>query len=168
MTQRIAWAMLFVLAGSPVSFADERADARAIEAAAHAWIDALNARDTDEMVHLGTDDIVLMDATQPPIVGKEAARAAWHRSLPDSGTRVASTTKELEVDADIAWRIGALVHERTSGQVISRGQSLEIWKRVEGEWKLHRQMSSGLLARQSRLRRPLPTEPMLDAPQEKN
>src|SRR5512138_1440596 len=124
MVQRIVLVLL-ALAISPVSLADERADVRAIEAAAHAWIEALNARDIDEMVDLATDDVVLMDATQPSIVGKESARVAWRRSLPESGTRVTTTTKELEVNAAIAWRIGALVHERASGQIVTRGQSLE-------------------------------------------
>ncbi len=168
MTQRIVWLTVLALLISPVSFGEERADARAIEAAAHAWIEALNERNLDEMAQRATEDVVLMDATQPPISGREAARAAWRRSLPDSGTRITSTTKELEVDEDIAWRIGALAHERVSGQVVSRGQALEIWKRVAGEWKLHRQMSSGLLARQPLLRRPVPTEPVLDDAREKN
>ena len=41
---------------------------------------------------------------------------------------------------------------------------LEIWKRVKGEWKLHRQMSSTLLVPPRMLPRPLPPEPVLDKP----
>lgn len=168
MIQRIVWVIFSMLALSPVSYADQPADTRAIELAAQAWIDALNEHDTDEMVQLATEDVVLMDATQPPIVGRDAARAAWQRSLPAAGTRITTTTKQVEVAGNIAWRIGALVHERAGGELLSRGQSLEIWKRVNGEWKLHRQMSSSLLARQPLLRRPLPTDRVLDAPREKN
>jgi hypothetical protein len=48
---------------------------------------------------------------------------------------------------------------------VSRGQSLEIWKRVNGAWKIHRHMSSSILAQPKLLPRPLPPEPMLDKPQ---
>src|SRR5690606_10409602 len=97
MVRRIVWMILWALAAPALSLADEREDARAIETAAQAWIAALNARDVEGMLHLASDDVVLMDAAQPSTVGKEAARVAWRRSLPESGTQVTTVTKELEV-----------------------------------------------------------------------
>lgn len=168
MALRVFWLAVLLLAGPPATFGDDGAGARTVEAAARAWIEAFNAHDADAMVAHSTHDIVLMDATLPPISGAKAARAAWRRSLPGSGARTTSTTKELQVAGDVAWRIAAYAHVQANGQLIGRGQALEIWKRVDGEWKLHRQMSSGLLARQPLLRRPLPTEPVLDRPEQMN
>lgn len=168
MSLRVLRLVVLLLASAPAAFGADGADARGVEAAARAWVEAFNALDADEMIAHSTEDVVLMDATLPTISGAKAARAALRRSLPASGTRITSTTKELKVVGDVAWRIAAYAGARASGQVVSRGRALEIWKRVDGEWKLHRQMSSGILARQPLLRRPLPTEPVLDRPKEKN
>lgn len=157
-----AWLSIVVLAMASAASAVETADERALDAAARAWLHAFNELDADAMAALATKDVILMDGTMPPIAGRQATRAAWRGSLPDSGIRVTSATKNLEITGDIASRIAAFVYEGPNGQVVSRGQSLELWKRVGGEWKLHRQMSSGLLAQQPLLRRPLPTDRVLD------
>ncbi len=154
---------LFALA-APVLAKD--ADQAAIEAAAQKWVAAFNRADVDAMAALTSEEVVLMDASMPGISGIEAARSAWRRSIPDAGIQLTSVTKELELSADYAWRIVAFTQQRSDKAVVSRGQALEIWKRISGAWKLHRQMSSGILARQPILRRPLPSEPILD--REKN
>jgi hypothetical protein len=77
---------------------------------------------------------------------------------------VTNATKEWVIAGDVAWRIGVLTHNLPRGNIVSRGQSLEIWKRVKGEWKMHRQMSTSILAQPKLLPRPLPPEPVLDAP----
>jgi len=65
--------------------------------------------------------------------------------------------------ADLAWRIDAFASKLPNGTVTSRGQSLEIWKRANGQWKLHRQMSSHLLAPVA-VSTPLPSQPVYDKP----
>jgi ketosteroid isomerase-like protein len=160
--------LLFLLGLSQCAHADDAADRRAIEAAAQSWTKAFNARNADQLLELATDDIVLMGAQAPPISGRQAAREQLARAVGTAKGQLSNATKEIVTDGDVAWRIAALAHElpgrEAKSPAESRGQALEIWKRVQGEWRLHRQMSSGLLARPNFGRRPDPSEPVLDKP----
>jgi ketosteroid isomerase-like protein len=159
-----AAALLLLLSVSTVALADEAADRVALEAAAQAWTKAFNARDIDALVSLVTPDAVLLDPGVAPVSGREAVRETLARALGAARGPVTTATKEIVIAGDIAWRIGALTHKLPVANAVSRGQSLEIWKRVKGEWKIHRQMSSGILIEPKLLPRPLPSEPMLDTP----
>jgi ketosteroid isomerase-like protein len=158
-----AMTTLLLLCISPLTFADETADRVALEAAAQAWSKAFNARDTDALAALATQDIVLMDSNATRVSGREAARGALRQAFATAG-QITTTTKEAVIVGDVAWRIGALARTPSSGDEESRGQSLEIWKRVNGQWRLHRQMSSNLLAQSQLLPRPPLAEPVLDKP----
>jgi ketosteroid isomerase-like protein len=160
----IAPALGLLLGISPLALADEAADRAALEGAAQAWIKAFNARDDDALAALTTEDVVLLDPSVAPVSGREAARHAWQQALSAARGQVTTATKEAVIAGDIAWRIAALAHKLPNSDVASRGQSLEIWKRVRGEWKIHRQMSSSILAQPRLLPRPLPSEPVLDTP----
>ena len=148
---------------SPLTLADEAADRVALEAAAQAWIKAFNARDVDALAALATDNVVLMDPNVAPVSGQKAAREAWGKALANAKDQLTTATKEAVIAGDVAWRIGALAHKLPNG-VVNHGQSLEIWKRVNGEWKIHRQMSSTILAQPKLLSRPVPSDPVLDTP----
>jgi ketosteroid isomerase-like protein len=149
--------VLFAFGCAP-AVATEAADRAAIEAAAQSWMTAYNAQDAERMVTMSTSDIVLLDPTMPAAKGAQAAREALQKSA--SRHQVTSTTQEIVIKGDVAWRIGAL-KQKTPGARTSTTQSLEIWERTDGQWKLRRQMSSGLLARAPLLRPPL-SEPHLD------
>jgi hypothetical protein len=102
-----------------------------------------------------------MDPHLPPASGK-AAREALRRALGAAKGQLTTATKEVAIAGEFAWRIGAFTHRLPGGDTPSYGQSLEIWQRVNGAWKLHRQMSSSLLAQPRLL--PPPTGPVLDKP----
>lgn len=157
--------LAFLPGFSAIVVADEARDRAALEAAAQAWIKAFDARDADALVAFATDDVVLIDPNvAAPVSGRDAARVAWSQALGAAQGQVTSATKEAVIAGDVAWRMGALTNTLPNASVnaVNRGQSLEIWKRVNGQWKLHRQMASGILT-QPRLRPP-PSEPVLDTP----
>ena len=148
---------------SPAALGNEASDRGAIEYAAQAWTTAFNARDTAAMAALTTEDIIVLDPNIAPATGS-AARKLWQRAFAAGNGRLANVTKEIVVRGDVAWRIGALAHTLPSGETVTRGQSLEIWQRTSGGWKLHRQMSSSLLSQRELLPRPAPPDPVLDVP----
>lgn len=164
---RLFLPVLYILLGvAPlvhVAHADDAADRAALEAAALAWTKAFNARDADAMMSLTTDDVVLMDPGMAPASGRKAAHATWARTLGAAQGQMASATKEIVIAGPFAWRIAALTRKLPDGDKQST-QSLEIWKRVGDQWKLHRQMSSNLLAEPSMAPRPMPSQPVLDKP----
>jgi ketosteroid isomerase-like protein len=164
--QRLLMPVLLVLFGfSSMALADEGAERIALEAAAQSWIKAFNAHDLDALVALSTQDVVLMDAAAAASVsGRKAARGAWAHALAAAPGQVTTSTKEAVITGDIAWRIGAFASKLPNGNIVSQGQSLEIWKLVNGQWKIHRQMTSNLLGPNKLFRRPSPSEPILDTP----
>jgi ketosteroid isomerase-like protein len=49
-------------------------------------------------------------------------------------------TRELDVLGNTAVEIGAYVRRARDGVTVDRGKYIVIWKRVAGEWKIHRDM----------------------------
>jgi ketosteroid isomerase-like protein len=157
----LAAVLLLQLGAASPTHADEAKDRAELEAAALRWVHAFNGRDVGALAALATPGIVLLDPVGAPISGREAARKAWER-MPKG--QLTATSKESVVAGDVAWRIGSFAYKLPSGEVVSRGQTLEIWKRVDGRWKLHRQMPASMLAMQP-VPRPQPSEPILDTPE---
>jgi uncharacterized protein (TIGR02246 family) len=157
--------VISVLAGAaPVAVADEAADRAALAAASESWIAAINARDAGAMAALATEDVVLLNPDSSPVAGREKVRKAWEQSVAAAPAKITVTTKESVVAGDYAWTINAFTHELPNGVVASGGQSLQIWKRVDRRWKIHRETTPGVLAG-ARLRPgPPPNEPVLDRP----
>jgi ketosteroid isomerase-like protein len=147
----LAIAAFAAVAVAPLTFATESSDREAIEAAAQAWAKAFNARDTNALLALATEDLVVLDANNAPMTGARA-REAWKRAVGTAQRPITNTSKEIVIAGEVAWRIAAL----------GQGQVLEIWKRVAGQWKIHRQMSSNVLTQPKLL--PPPSEPVLDRP----
>jgi ketosteroid isomerase-like protein len=136
------------------------ADRAALEAAIQRWMTAANAQDVDRLKATMTEDVELLDANAAPVAGRDAAIRAL-REVVTRGKLVA-TNRELTIVQDIAWRVAGLAQTRKNGDVHARGMTLEIWKRVNGEWKLHRQMAEGIHAPANLLTRPPAGEPVLD------
>jgi ketosteroid isomerase-like protein len=162
----LASTLLLLCSFSSLAFAAELADRTALEAAAQAWIKAFNARDLNALAALSTPDIALIDTgVSPPVKGREAARGVWEHALAVAPGQLTAATKEAVMSGDIAWRIVAFTDKLPNGDIVSRGHSLEIWKRVSGEWKIHRQTTSLLLSPPDVFVRPNPSKPILDRPQ---
>jgi ketosteroid isomerase-like protein len=133
----------------------------ALEAAMQRWTAAVNAQDADALNATMTEDVELMDDTAT-VTGRAAAIRAL-RQVAMRGQLVA-TSREITIANNFAWRMGGLTQTQGSGDVHALGQTLEIWERVKGNWKLRRQMAVGLIAPKDLLSRPSPGEPVLDRP----
>jgi ketosteroid isomerase-like protein len=152
------WLALLV---STMAFAAADPERVALEAAMHRWATAVNARDADALNATMTEDVQLMDETTT-VTGRDAAVRAL-RDVAARGPLVA-TSREITINKDVAWRVGGFTQSRKNGDVHALGQTVEIWMRTKGQWKLHRQMAPGLIAPKDLLSRPSPNEPVLDRP----
>jgi len=155
------FALIACFSACGIAFADPAADRAAIEAAAQQWTRAFNTRDVAQMLASTSEDVVLLDPQRSPVEGHDDARDAWQSALKGANVRLANKTREITVTDDAAWRIATF--QVAADDVTTSTSALEVWKRVDGRWKLHRQMSARLLSRTS-LVRPNPSEPWLDAP----
>ena len=146
--------------------ASEVADRSALDAAQQAWVAAFNARDADAMAALTTVDVVLLPPNALPVRGREAVRAVWRQAASTAKAYATVTNEETVMLGEFAWSMGAFTHTLPNGAVVSRGKFVEIWQRVDGQWKIHRDMfSSNAVAEKPKLQPiPRPSEPVLDAP----
>ncbi len=161
---RILLAVSLFAGAASIAWADEAADRAALAAASESWNRALDARDAAAMAALATEDVVLLSPDSSPIAGRSSVREAWERALAGAATKVTAATKETEIAGDIAWRIDAYTQRLPNGAVASAGQSLQVWKRVDGEWKIHRIMTPIALTGPALRPRSAPNEPVLDSP----
>jgi len=135
----------------------------ALNAAAHRWTTAVNTRDVETLTTTMTGDVELLDDTAT-VTGRDSAIQTL-REVASRG-KLGATSREIAISGDVAWRVAGLTQTQKNGDVHSRGQTLEIWKRVKGSWRLHRLMASGLIAPAISLSRPSPNEPVLDRPKD--
>ena len=111
----------------------------AIEAAnKRSFIDGATKRDPAMMASVYTEDAIAYPANSAPVKGKAALQAMW-KSVLDSGIAgVELNTAEVESAGDIAYETGAYVMKLKDGAVADRGNYVVVWKRVKGDWLLHR------------------------------
>lgn len=150
---------LLLFTVSSLCIAGEVADRQAIESSAQQWVSAFHAQSATALAALTTTDVLVLNGDGRPVQGALGASQTWIRAAAVTGTLV-STTKEIVISGDAAWRVALLSYQQSGGEK-HRGQALEIWTRTNGAWKLHRQMSSNIIAAALR---PAPSEPMLDQP----
>jgi ketosteroid isomerase-like protein len=143
---------------SPLALAAD-SERIALEAAIQRWTTAVNAQDLDALDATMTEDVELLD-NMATVTGRDAAI----RALREAATRgpLVATSREITIANGVAWRIGGLTQTRKNGDVHALGQTLEIWVRVQGKWKLRRQMAAGIISPNDSLSRPPPGEPVLD------
>jgi ketosteroid isomerase-like protein len=133
----------------------------ALEAAIQRWTTAVNAQDAATLATTTTEDIELLDANGVTVAGRDAAI----RALCDATRgQLVGTSREITIAHDVAWHVVGLTEIQKNGDVHTHGQALEIWKRVKGEWKLHRRMTAAAANPGDLLTRPSTSEPVLDRP----
>jgi ketosteroid isomerase-like protein len=144
-----------------LALATQDSDREALEASIHRWMAAVNAEDVDTLSRTMTEDVELLGNTTA-VTGRDAVIRAL-REVVTRG-RLVATSREITIVNDVAWQVVGLTQTQKNGDVHARGQALEIWKRVQGDWKLHRRMEAGVLTPGDALTRPSTSEPVLDRP----
>ncbi|SRR5581483_1303473 len=70
--------------------------------------------------------------------GREAIARFW-QSVIDGGIKgVAVTTLETEAQGDLAYEVGRYALTGEGGKPVDQGKYVVVWKREDGQWKLHR------------------------------
>ena len=138
-------------------------DRVALEAAIQRWVKAVNAQDVATLTRTMTEDVELL-GSNARATGRDAAIRALREAVTQG--KLVSTSQELTITNDTAWHVVGLTQTQKNGDVQARGQALEIWNRVQGEWQLHRRMESGAYSPEVLLTRPPLKEPVLDTPKQ--
>ena len=108
-----------------------------IEAGSQAFETAFNAGDGGAVGMLYTEDAQIKPPNSAPIEGRAAITEYWSAAA-GQGTSFDLTTTEVYSMGDMAWEMGTYVGTAEDGSHLDHGHYSVLWKKVDGEWKLHR------------------------------
>jgi uncharacterized protein (TIGR02246 family) len=114
-------------------------DEAAVKAAAQAWEAGWNAGDAAAIAAVYTEDATVMPPESEPVQGREAIQAFWQAAI----DATPNTTEELEtvhvqVLGDTAIEVGSYTNTGPGGEHLDHGKFVAIWQKVDGEWKIAR------------------------------
>jgi uncharacterized protein (TIGR02246 family) len=117
----------------------QREDVRAaVEAGNKKFLAALSRADAAGLSGLYTTNAQVFPTHSDIVRGKQAIEQFW-KGVIDSGVKGAVLkTLEVERRGDTAYEVGTYSMTGEGGKVVDAGKYVVIWKRQEGQWKLHR------------------------------
>jgi ketosteroid isomerase-like protein len=117
---------------------DAESSAR-IAAAGQRFLSVFALNNAAQIAACYTDDAEILAENRSPIRGRAAIESVF-KFTNRPGHTLEFQTQELDVQGATAIEIGAYVRRLRDGSTFSRGRYIVIWKRVGGEWKIHRDM----------------------------
>jgi uncharacterized protein (TIGR02246 family) len=139
LTGMSAFFAIVILLSGCTTMKSSHEDVRAsIEANNKQWVAALNRADAAGIAALYTSNAQLLPANGNVVTGKQAIEKYWQGAI-DSGFK-ALTLTSVETDAcgDTAYEVGKYTVPGEGGKVLDAGDYIVIWKRENGQWRLHR------------------------------
>lgn len=117
-----------------------------IEVLVKAYEKALNTNDIESILDLYGQAPVFMPQHAPALVGREAVLAGYRQVFETIKLNVEFTIHEMEVLGDTAWaRTSSAGRTRILGagiEVAEGNNELFVFKRENGEWRIHRYLFS--------------------------
>jgi uncharacterized protein (TIGR02246 family) len=110
----------------------------AIAAAGGAFAAAYNRGDAAGVAALYTVEGQLLPPNADFMIGREAVQAFWQGVMDAGIASLKIEIREVEDLGDTAIEVSEYTLYAQGGEELDAGKFIVIWKRVEGEWKLHR------------------------------
>ena len=127
----------FALTTSAINANDD--DIRtAIEAANAEFMKRLADGNVAAVAALYTDDGMLLPPGNESVTGTDAIATYWQAALSAGPSVFMLDTLEVEKHDDTAIEIGAFRITGKEGVLLDTGKYIVIWKNIDGNWKLHR------------------------------
>lgn len=109
-----------------------------ITAANEKFMAVFSRGDTAGLATLYTENGQLMPTNSDFVTGREAIQKFWQASI-DRGVRaVKLETVEVDGHGNTVIEVGRYTILGEAGRVFDNGKYIVIWKQVDGQWKLHR------------------------------
>jgi len=129
--------------GSLVSFesAAEATDSDAeavLVAGAALFMEAFNTEDADALAALFTEDGVMLPPNGPAVFGRDAIRAGNREEFATTDVAIELEDLEIKIDGDLGYKAGRYRVRTKDNVLIDRGKYIEIWRKIDGQWLIHR------------------------------
>ena len=113
-----------------------------IEAANQELTEYLAKGDSVGMASSYSKDGAFMGSNSPAIRGKENLTSFWGGFIRSGNGGISLTTLEVWGDENYITEEGLFEIKPKDGPVVDKGKYIVIWKKEDGKWKLHRDMSN--------------------------
>lgn len=104
----------------------------------------LTSDDAERLGDLYTREARLMPPDSEILTGRDAAVEFWMAIGEQGVDRIDIESVDVERDGETANRVGRAALFDGSGSQIDRAKFVEVWRREEGEWRIHRDIWNGL------------------------
>lgn len=106
------------------------------EGDARGWADAFNRGDAAAVASIYAEDATLLAPNRSELSGRDAIHQEVDQNI-KSDLKVEFDFTETESEGDTGYKVGT--YELTvDGKVVDQGKLIEVWKRVDGEWLIQR------------------------------
>ena len=142
LTSKQATAFLFSMLLLPSTSLGQSTDEQQIRDLEQQWAEAVEKRDLDAIVDLFAEDGRIMPPNAETAMGRDAVREAWQGilDLPELDFSFAPTDVHVAESGDMAYAIGTYrLSFQSEGQeepTQDSGKYVDIWEKVDGEWKV--------------------------------
>jgi uncharacterized protein (TIGR02246 family) len=110
----------------------------AILAVEKTFMAAYNGGDAPGLSALYTPDGQIMPPNDKVVVGHPALEKLFKSFWNEGYTVIELETVEAEGSGDIAYEVGKYTLSGTAGKKPDQGKYIVVWRKVDGHWKLHR------------------------------
>ncbi len=149
-----ATAFLFALLLLPSTSLGQSPDEQQIRDLEQQWAEAVEERDLDAIVNLFAEDGRIMPPNAETAMGRDAVREAWQGilDLPELDFSFGPTDVSVAESGDMAYVIGtyrlAFQSEGQEEPTQDSGKYVDVWEKVDGEWKVMVEMYNSNIAPQ--------------------
>jgi beta-lactamase regulating signal transducer with metallopeptidase domain/ketosteroid isomerase-like protein len=126
-------------APGPIVPAEPRSE---IDQARAGWRGALRGRDAARMAGFYTSDARIVDSMGFPVSGRSAVAASLQRVIDSGVTDITVESLELHPVGEMFCQVGRASIWRDSGGAQAGLRFMTLWKREEGRWRIHRELST--------------------------
>ncbi len=112
-------------------------DLEGLKAMRDVWQSAYDANDPAGLAAIYAEDGALLPPNSERLSGRAAIEAYW-AEFQASGIGAEITDTEVYAHSDIGYSVGTLVATDAGGATLDEGKYVVIWRNVDGEWQIHR------------------------------
>lgn len=105
---------------------------------ADAWVERFAAHDAAGVAALYTEEAQLLPPDMEIVSGRAAIQEFAAKNNPPDGPAFEFATIETRVFGEYAHRQGSFRVKGPDGATLRSGKFIELWKKVDGRWLIHR------------------------------
>ncbi len=109
---------------------------------ADAWVERYALHDAAGIAALYTEDAQLLPPDAEIVNGRAAIQEFFARTNPPGSAQIEIATVETQVFGGYAYRQGSVNLKGPGEGVVRAGKFIELWKKVDGRWLIHRDIWS--------------------------